>query len=250
MKKYQDINAETITSWINSGWEWGQPIDHETYQRALKGDWDVVLTPNKKVPHSWFGDLRGKALLGLASGGGQQMPIFAALGATCTVFDYTKAQLDSERLVARREGYSIQIIQGDMSEPLPFPDESFDLIFFPVSNVYIEEAKPVFKECYRILKKGGRLLSGLDNALNFVTDDQEEKIVNHFPFNPLKNPDQMAQMVAGNDGVEFSHTLEEQIGGQLEAGFHLMALYEDTNGQGRLKELNIPSFFATLAIKD
>jgi SAM-dependent methyltransferase len=250
MKSYQDLNAEAITSWIKEGWEWGKPIDHATYLKAKAGVWDVVLTPTKKVPHAWFGDLKNKDVLGLASGGGQQMPIFAALGARCTVFDYTKAQLDSERLVAEREGYAIKIIQGDMTKPLPFKDGSFDLIFFPVSNVYIEEAKPVFKECYRILRKGGRLLSGLDNGVNFITDDDEKEIKNHFPFNPLKDPEQMAQLTSGNSGVQFSHTLEEQIGGQLEAGFHLLSLYEDTNGDGRLHELNIPTFFATLAIKD
>jgi SAM-dependent methyltransferase len=250
MEKYQDINAKAITGWIKEGWEWGKPIDHETYLKAQKGEWDVVLTPTKPVPHSWFGSLRGKRILGLASGGGQQMPIFAALGGICTVFDYTPAQLDSEKLVAEREGYSIQIIQGDMTKPLPFKDESFDLIFFPVSNVYIEQAKPVFKECYRILKKGGRLLSGLDNGVNFITDDQEEAIVNSFPFNPLKNPEQMAQLESGDSGVQFSHTLDEQIGGQLEAGFVLKELYEDTNGEGRLHDLHIPTFFATLSFKE
>jgi ubiquinone/menaquinone biosynthesis C-methylase UbiE len=61
--------------------------------------------------------------------------------------------------VAKREGYSIPLVKADMSKPLPFPDESFDLIFFPVSNVYIEEAKPVFKECYRILKGDGFFLA-------------------------------------------------------------------------------------------
>jgi len=40
-----------------------------------------VLTPTKPVPREWFGDLKGKKLLGLASGGGQQMPIFTAAGA-------------------------------------------------------------------------------------------------------------------------------------------------------------------------
>jgi hypothetical protein len=55
--------------------------------------------------------------------------------------------------------------------------------------------------------------------------------------------------VKDDDGVEFSHTLEEQIGGQLEAGFILQDLYEDTNGSGRLHNLNIPTFFATKALK-
>ncbi|MFA6619904.1 MAG: methyltransferase domain-containing protein [Bacilli bacterium] len=249
MEKYQDINAKTITGWIKDGWEWGKPISHATFVKAKKGEWDVVLTPTKAVPHPWFGDLKGKRVLGLASGGGQQMPIFVALGGICTVFDYTPAQLESERIVAKREHYDIAIIQGDMTKPLPFADGAFDLIFFPVSNVYIEEAKPVFKECFRILAPQGRLLSGLDNGVNFITDDNEKEIINSFPFNPLKNPEQREQLAKSDSGIQFSHTLEEQIGGQLEAGFLLKELYEDTNGTGRLSELHIPSFFATLALK-
>ena len=250
MEKYQDINEKAIGKWISEGWEWGKPISHEEYLRAQKGQWDVLLTPTKNVPHEWFGDLKGKRVLGLASGGGQQMPVFCALGAICTVFDYSRAQLDSEKLVSEREGYQIKIIRGDMTEPLPFLDESFDLIFFPVSNVYVENAKPIFKECYRILKKGGILLSGLDNGINFITDEEEKEIKFSLPFNPLKNEEQRKSLEADDDGIQFSHTLEEQIGGQLETGFHLLDLYEDTNGEGRLHELNIPTFFATRSRKD
>ena len=155
---YQDINAQTIDRWIDEGWEWGIPISHETYLKALTGEWDVLLTPTKFVPHDWFGELKGKRVLGLASGGGQQMPIFAALGADCTVLDYSEKQLESERMVAEREGYDIAIIRADMTKPLPFADETFDLIFHPVSNCYVKEVKPIFKECARILKRGGVLL--------------------------------------------------------------------------------------------
>ena len=69
------------------------------------------------------------------------------------------------------------------------------------------------------------------------------------PFNPLRNPDQMQQLEEEDAGVQFSHSLEEQIGGQLEAGFILLSLYEDTNGEGRLHELNIPTFLAMLSRK-
>ena len=89
---YTDINARAIDSWVKEGWEWGRPISHEAYEDALQGKWDVLLTPTKPVPHAWFGDLKGKKVLGLASGGGQQMPVFAALGAACTVLDYSEEQ--------------------------------------------------------------------------------------------------------------------------------------------------------------
>ena len=128
-QNYQDANAAVIDRWITEGWEWGKPIDHETYINAQNGQWSVVLTPTKAVPHKWFGDLKGKKLLGLASGGGQQMPVFTAAGAECTVLDYSEKQLESERIVAKREDYKINIIRADMSKPLPFDDASFDIIF-------------------------------------------------------------------------------------------------------------------------
>lgn len=246
---YQDINAKTIDRWIDEGWEWGRPISHEVYEAAKAGRWDVLLTPTKPVPHSWFGELRGKKVLGLASGGGQQMPVFAALGADCTVFDYSQRQLESERMVARREGYEIRILRGDMTKPLPFWDGEFDLIFHPVSNCYVEEVLPIFKECSRILKPGGILLGGFDNGINYIFDEEERTLVNSLPFNPLKNPELMEELIKGNDGVQFSHTLEEQIGGQLSAGLILTNLMEDTNGEGNLHEHNIPTFIATRAVK-
>lgn len=246
---YQDINSKTIDLWCNDGWQWGQPITHEVYEKALQGEWDVFLTPTKIVPHEWFGELKGKKLLGLASGGGQQIPIFAALGAQCTVLDYSGCQCESERLVAAREGYDVEIIQGDMTKRLPFADGTFDIIFHPVSNCYVEEVKPIFKECYRILKKGGILLCGLDNGMNFVFDDTETTVSYKLPFNPLKDAKLYEDSVKNDWGIQFSHTFEEQIGGQLEAGFILTNVYEDTNGAGNLHEHNVPSFWATRAVK-
>ena len=246
---YQDINAQTIDRWIEEGWEWGIPISHEEYVNAQAGQWNMLLTPTKFVPHAWFGDLKGKHVLGLASGGGQQMPIIAALGAACTVLDYSEKQLESERMVAAREGYAIEIIRADMTKPLPFADETFDLIFHPVSNCYVKEVKPIFKECARILKKGGILLCGLDNGVNYLVNDDETMIVNTMPFDPLMNEQHRKQLEESDCGMQFSHTVEEQIGGQLEAGLVLTHIYGDTNGEGRLHEMNVECYFATRAIK-
>ena len=250
MNDYQKINSEVIDSWCKEGWVWGQPISHETYLEAAKGKWDVVLTPTKPVPHEWFGNLKGKKVFGLASGGGQQMPVFMALGAECTVLDYSKEQCESERQVADREGYSIKVIQGDMTKPLPLEDETFDIIFHPVSNCYVEEVEPIFRECYRILKKGGVLIGGFDVGINYLFDETETTIAYALPYNPLKDKNLYEISMKNKDGIQFSHTLEEQIGGQLKAGFRLTDLYEDTNGEGNLHEHNVPCFIATRAVKD
>ncbi|MDR0818447.1 MAG: class I SAM-dependent methyltransferase [Oscillospiraceae bacterium] len=248
---YTEINSKTIDRWVENGWEWGTPIPHETFVNAKNGEWDVLLTPTKFVPKEWFPELNGAKLLGLASGGGQQMPIFTALGAVCTVLDYSEKMLDAERLVAEREGYEINIVKADMTKRLPFEDNSFDIIFHPVSNCYVEDVYHVWNECYRVLKPGGTLLAGMDNGLNFLFDSYDHPLViaNTLPYNPLKNPEQMKKLMDGNDGVQFSHTLAEQIGGQLKAGFILKDVYEDFNSDPDAIADGIPAYWATKAIK-
>lgn len=248
-ESYQDVNSKTIDRWVENGWEWGQPITHEQFLAAKEGNWSIVLTPTKPVPRDWFPELCGKKLLGLACGGGQQMPILTAAGASCTVLDYSERQLESERMVAAREGYSIDIVRADMSKPLPFADESFDVIVHPVSNCYIQQVEPLWRECFRILKPGGVLLAGLDNGINYIFDDEETKLVHSLPFDPLNDPALYEELMQSDSGVQFSHTFEEQVGGQLKAGFLLTHLFEDVNGAGRLHEMNIPTMLATRAVK-
>lgn len=248
-KSYQEINSDTIDRWIGGGWEWGKPIDHETYLRAKAGEWGVFLTPTKTVPHEWFGDLAGRRVLGLASGGGQQIPVFTALGARCTVLDYSAAQIESERMVAQREGYAVECVQADMTKPLPFADASFDLIFHPVSNCYVEQLDPIWRECARVLKPGGVLLAGFDNGINYLFEENGTQIVQKLPFNPLKDEALYRKSIENDDGIQFSHTIEEEIGGQLRAGFMLTDIYEDTNGYGPLEDFGVPTFYATRCIR-
>jgi hypothetical protein len=106
----------------------------------------------------------------------------------------------------------------------------------------------VWNECYRILKAGGILLAGMDNGMNFLFEDIYKEpltVVNKLPFNPLRDKKLSEKLDNEKDGVQFSHTIEEQIGGQLKAGFMLTDLYED----GYLYEYNIPQYIATRAIK-
>ena len=119
------------------------------------------------------------------------------------------------------------------------------MIINPVSNCYIEHPEDVWKECFRILKSRGRLLTGLDNGLNFAVDESGEKIVYPLPYNPLKSNDKITE----EDGVQFSHSYEENILGLIDAGFTIRGIYSDINSSGHLHDLNIPSFYAIYAEK-
>jgi SAM-dependent methyltransferase len=255
MKNYTQINADTISRWTEEGWEWGTPVTAEECEQVRRGNWSVLLTPAKPVPASWFLPFEGCKILGLASAGGQQMPVFSLLGAKCTVMDLSDKMLQNDCDVAAREGCEIEIVKADMTQPFPFADGSFDLIFHPVSNCYVEDVHHIWRECYRVLRHGGVLLAGLDNGLNYAFGDAElDKpltVTHKLPYNPLKDPAELERSIENDDGIQFSHTFDEQIGGQLAAGFHITAAYEDYDNQPNWPtvQMGIATFWATKAVK-
>ncbi len=251
MKKYTKVNEEAINSWVKEGWIAGTPISLNEYKEAKRGNFNLKLTPTKNIPNNWLlPKYKNKKVLGLAAGGAQQMPIFKALGAEVTCLDISDEQLRLEEEFSKLAGYEITLIKGDITKELPFLNDSFDYIFFPLANVYIYKTDKLFKEFFIILKEGGILVSGLDNGLNFAFDDEDGKIMFPLPFNPLLDDEQYDYMVENNYGIQFSHTITESIKGQLDAGFKLLDMYEDTNLSGKLKDNNVPTFIATKVIKE
>lgn len=216
------------------GNRWTLPVDAATIARARAGDWQVVLTPSLPVPRAWFGDLAGKDVLCLASGGGQQAPILAAAGARVLSLDLSDEQLARDHLVSEREGLDVRCEQGDMADLSRLADASFDLIFHPVSNVFVPDVLPVWRECRRVLRPGCDLLAGFMNPSAFLfdeDDDQAELLTVRYPL-PYTDrrslaPDRLARRLAAGEPLTHSHTLDTQIGGQIAAGLALIGFYED-----------------------
>jgi SAM-dependent methyltransferase len=250
---YTAHNASVWNKLSSEGYIWTVPISHEEFVRAQHGDWQVVLTPLVPVPRDWFLPLPDARVLGLASAGGQQMPIFCALGANVTVFDLSDNQLASERLVAEREGYGITIVKGDMSAPWPLGDGAFDMIFHPVSNCFVREVEHLWRECFRVLRPGGVLLAGFNNPMAYLFDEDatpdDLRVVSRLPYDPIRDCSEAElHAMAERGAIEFSHSLETQLGGQLKAGLVLTHLYEDYDPRGVLGN-RAPSFIATRAVK-
>jgi hypothetical protein len=88
----------------------------------------------------------------------------------------------------------------------------------------------------------------VNTAVSFLCDESNPLlIVNKMPYNPLKDKALYEKCVQEDGSLQFSHSLEEQIGGQLKAGFVLTDLYED-HGTEVMDEY-IPAFVATQAVK-
>jgi SAM-dependent methyltransferase len=252
----RSFNREAWDKQVEGGNRWTIPVDPQTIALARKGVWQVYLTPLKPTPREWFPEtLYGIDLLGLACGGGQQGPIFASVGARVTILDNSPKQLTQDQQVAEREGLTIRLIEGDMRDLLTFPDESFDLIFNPVSNVFVPEVLPIWRESHRVLRPGGILLTGFMNPTAYIFDydllDKGQFEVRYaIPYSDVNSLSAENLQEYSNKGypLEFSHTLEEQIGGQLQSGFTLTGLYED-RGHDSLIDNIFPAFIATRAIK-
>jgi len=260
--------AENVTSHNRDAWNtqaasgesrWSQPVEQATIDRARAGDWAVILTPNRLVPRDWFGDhLAGSRILALASGGGQQAPMLAAAGARVTSFDNSDTQLALDRAVADACGLTLTLEQGDMADLSRFEPESFELIFHPISNVFVPDVRVVWRECARVLSRGGRLLSGFMNPSFYLFDHAaldagaQPVVRNALPYSDLtvRSAEDREAMRARGEALEFSHSLDDQIGGQIAARFSVAGFFED-RWDDSATPLNrfMPTSMATLAIK-
>lgn len=254
-----DIVSHNKKAWnrqVDQKNPWTVPVTSEQVQAARRGEWSVVLTPEKVVPAHWFPPMKGLKLLALASGGGQQAPLFAAAGAEVTLFDNSPKQLEQDRLVAQRDGLEIKTFEGDMANLSIFPDDSFDFIFHPCSNMFVPDVKPVWKEASRVLKKGGVLVSGFSNPVVFTPDVELEKqgiiqMKYKIPFSDAASftAEEHARYFGPDEPYCFGHTLQDLIGGQIEAGFAITGFYEDTwTGVAPIYQF-LPCFIATRAVK-
>jgi SAM-dependent methyltransferase len=254
----QEYNSAAWDKEVEKGIEWSVPVSSETIDEARRGNWSVVLTPVKAVPREWFGDVVGKDILCLASGGGQQAPILAAAGANVTVFDNSVRQLEQDRFVAERDGLNLRIEKGDAADLSRFEDESFDLIFHPCSNCFMPRLEPIWRECFRVLRRGGALLVGFTKPEVFIFDrraEEEEGVLRprySLPYSDLESigEAERAEILRRGEPLEFSHTLEEQIGGQTAAGFVVTGFYEDYwHDSAALLNKYMPAFVGMKSVK-
>jgi hypothetical protein len=109
-----------------------------------------------------------------------------------------------------------------------------------------------------VLRPGGVLLAGFMNPDVYIFDlqaqDRGDLVVRHtLPYSDIDNlpADELERLIERDHVVEFSHSLEQQIGGQLKAGFVLTDMFEDQDNAFPSAGLSrhMPTLFATRAKK-
>lgn len=238
---FDQIEANMDNLVDNQVW-WSNCATAEQIEAAKNGELELTLGISKPVPKEWIADITGKKVLCLAGAGGLQAPLLASAGAKVTVIDISKKMLEKDIYMAQKYNLEIQIEHGNMTDLSRFENETFDYIINPASLFYVPNVHPVFKECYRVLKRERSLILAAPNPIAYVCDfvDDENggyyKAVNRMPYSSVERPNQ-------GDWIEFGHTMADYIGGQIACGFVITGYMEDQ--QDDITEL----YFMTKAIK-
>jgi ubiquinone/menaquinone biosynthesis C-methylase UbiE len=237
-----------------------QAVSPEQIVAAKAGEWTLYLSDSKPVPKEWFPPLVGSKVLCLASGGGQQAPIFAALGADVTLLDASPKQLGQDQRVAAREGLQISLTQGDMADLSALETSSFDLIFNPVSTLFVPDLQPIWQGCHRVLKTKGLLMTGFMNPDEFIfdadaIDNKGTFVVKHpLPYveHETLSAGELEEYKDQKRMFHFSHSMEAQLGGLLQAGFVVTGFYEDRRSDEDNNPIRhyMPSFYVVKAQKE
>ena len=160
--------------------------------------------------------------------------------------------------MAERENLNIATVLGNMCDLSDFEDGSFDFILHPCSNTFVPAVRPIWHEAFRVLRANGVLVAGFCNPLLFIFDDERlqngELIVRHsIPYSDFASltVDELAKYEQKNEPACFGHTLDDQIGGQIDAGLCITGFFEDDWGPDSDNVLSryIKSFVATRATK-
>lgn len=189
-------------------------------------------------PYGVMGEIKGKDVLCLASGGGQQSVAAALLGANVTVVDLSPTQLQRDREAALHYNLQVNTSLGDMRDLSHFGEAAFDLVWHAYSINFVPDARVVFREVARVLRPGGLYRMMCSNP--FVAGlDEEDWNGSGYPLSrPYVDGAELAfefWNVDGGDGVarpikaprEFRHTLSTVVNGLVEQGFVLLGVWEE-----------------------
>lgn len=116
---------------------------------------EACTAPENRFILKNMGDFRGKRLLDLGCGAGENSVYFAQRGAHCVASDYSPGMVEIALKLADSNGVEIEgkVINA---MAIDFPDNSFDFVYASNLLHHIPDPKIAIQEMYRVLKPGGK----------------------------------------------------------------------------------------------
>ena len=234
MKKKPDqiavINKERWEEVVKEGAGSTRPyleLDVEAFRAYREGETTSLPKPcDEPANRTVMATAKGKDVLCLGSGGGQQSALFSLLGARVTVLDICEGQLEGDRRAAAHYGYDVTTIQGDMRDLSDLADESFDVVY-GLGTCYVPDVREVFVGVARVLRTGGMYWTMHTNpGTEFVDhtdwDGVGYRITKPYAQRERRRPDGM---------LEFRNYLDEVFNGLIDSGFSIQRVF---GGPGEL----------------
>jgi len=135
------------------------------------------------------------------------------------------------------------------------PADNFDLLLSHEVLEHVQDDGAAIREMVRVLRPGGRLLAGFTNPDLYLFDDaslEEGRLVvrHRLPYSDLTHlePGEHERLNGPGATLQFSHSMDTQIGGQLRAGFVITHFAQAPMHAGPTAEY-MPGYFATVAVR-
>ncbi len=140
----------TVTDFYNE--QWGSSEGIAQYNRIL-----LMLSLAIECSYRYVGDVRGKRVLDLGCGFGQQTFYFAQRGAEVWAVDISLECLEYITTEADRQHIKRIRVVAKSAESLDFAEQSFDVIYINSLLMHVD-AMTVLQDCYRLLAPSGKVV--------------------------------------------------------------------------------------------
>ncbi len=249
---YREVNRRAWTELAQRGYPSTRPY----------GPYQFAHARELVDPHGWIPWDTVKTVLCLGGGGGQQVPLLAALGCQVTGVDLCPEQLEEDRVVADRNGLEIELIEGDMLDLSLLYGREFDLVYQALSACYVPDVRRLYRQVARVLKPRGYYRVEHANPVTLQLPNMEAWDGKGYRLARPQQPGEPVPWTVPDEGGPASpiecwhylHPLDHLIGGLGDAGFMLLHFAERAAGDlsaepqtyGHLAAY-VPPFFSLLA---
>ena len=207
---------------------------------AAEQERSAFAEANREIVKKRFPKLNGEAVLDLGCGYGRYTEYFRSIGGRPVGIDGAETMIE----IARKKYPDCPFTVADITRPLPFDDDTFDIVFCNMVLMDIDPVDSVFAECHRVLKPGGTFCFSIVHPAFFNGDWQTDengcqtgKLISSY-LTPCVSENRF-----WGETAHYHRPLSFYLNAAADAGFLLKSTEEPRTYDGVTKNDDLPLFF-------